>query len=117
LIVYYDGECSMCKTSKTAWQKMDWGRKLTFQSFRELSSYAKAMEKSLHVFHKGKWFQGYQALIEIAKQLPVMWLLLPFMYLVKWSGLGERIYQFTAKNRKIVPVGQCTGDACRTDKT
>jgi len=115
MIVYYDGYCSMCNASKTVWKKIDFQKKLAFQSFRDLSSYPEAMEKSLHVSHKGNWFQGYQALIEIAKQIPIMWFLLPFMYPVKWLGLGERIYQFVAKNRKIIPVNQCKDNECRID--
>ncbi|MFA1818767.1 thiol-disulfide oxidoreductase DCC family protein [Virgibacillus oceani] len=116
MIVYYDGHCSICKTSKSVWQKADWRKKLTFQSFRDLPSYPEAMEKSLHVSHKGNWAQGYQALIEIAKRLPLLWIALPFMYAVKWLGFGEKIYQVIAKNRKVVPVNQCKGNECRIDQ-
>lgn len=113
MIIYYDGYCSMCKTSKAVWERIDFGNKLTFQSFRNLSSYPEAMEKSLHVIHKNKWFQGYQALIAIARQIPIMWPVLLFMYPVKWLGLGDKMYQLVARKRKIIPVNQCTDHECR----
>jgi len=115
MIVYYDGYCSICNTSKSVWKKADWRKKLDFQSFRDLSSYPAAMEKSLHVFHKGQWAQGFQAIIEIAKLIPLMWIALPFMYPLKWLGLGEKIYQIIAKNRKIIPVNQCADNGCGID--
>ena len=115
MIIYYDSHCSMCKASKAVWKRADWRKKLVFQSFREVPSYPEAMEKSLHVSHKGKWSLGYQALIEIAKQIPFMWIALPFMYPVKWLGLGEKMYQLIANNRKIMPVNQCNENKCRID--
>ncbi|WP_461180935.1 thiol-disulfide oxidoreductase DCC family protein [Virgibacillus kimchii] len=117
MIIYYDGYCSICKGSKAFWKKVDWGKKLTYQSFRDLPSYPEAMEKSLHVSHKGKWFQGYHAILEITKQIPIMWPLLLFMYPVKWIGFGEKLYQYIARNRKIIPVDQCTNGTCRMNKS
>ncbi|WP_010649666.1 thiol-disulfide oxidoreductase DCC family protein [Oceanobacillus massiliensis] len=114
MIVYYDSYCKICTNSSTVWKKLDWRKKLTFDSFRTMQNYPPAMEKSLHVQHNGKWFNGYSAIIEIAKMLPLLWIFVPFMYLFKFIGLGDVIYKLVAKNRKLVPVNQCKdGESCQ----
>src|SRR5690625_6989985 len=101
MIIYYDSYCNMCKTSSTLWKKMDWGQKLTFTSFRSMKNYPKTMEEQLHVYDKNKWYQGYSALIQIIKVLPLMWILLPFLYFFKWIGFGDFIYRKVAsRDRK-----------------
>ncbi|MFC2947392.1 thiol-disulfide oxidoreductase DCC family protein [Virgibacillus sediminis] len=117
MIVYYDSYCKLCTTSSNIWKKLDWRDKLIFRSFRTLENYPKEMEESLHVQHKGKWWNGYDAIINIAKLLPALWILLPFLYLFKWVGLGNYIYGKIAANRKLVPVNHCQGDTCRIDKS
>ena len=113
MIIYYDSYCKMCTASSTIWKKIDWRNKLVFQSFRELQTYPKEMEKSLHAEHKGTWYNGYNAIIQIVKLLPLLWIFLPFMYLFKWLGMGDSIYKKIAENRKLVPVNQCReGEAC-----
>ena len=113
MIIYYDSYCNLCKTSSTLWKKMDWGQKLTFTSFRSMKDYPKTMEEQLHVYDKNKWYQGYSALIQIIKVLPLMWILLPFLYFFKWIGFGDFIYRKVASNRKLVPIDQCNNDGCR----
>ncbi|MFC3039946.1 thiol-disulfide oxidoreductase DCC family protein [Virgibacillus xinjiangensis] len=115
MIIYYDSYCRLCTASSSLWKKLDWRNKLTFQTFRALEDYPAEMEKSLHVQHKGQWSKGYQAIIEIAKLLPALWILLPFLHLFKWLGLGDYIYGKIASHRRLVPVDQCQGDACRID--
>ncbi|MGP4108777.1 DCC1-like thiol-disulfide oxidoreductase family protein [Virgibacillus sp. L01] len=115
MIIYYDSYCKMCTSSSLFWNKMDWRNKLSFKSFRMLDNYPKEMEESLHVYHQDKWYKGFDAIMEVSRKLPLMWILLPFMYLFKWIGLGEFIYKKIAKNRRLVPVNQCDHDGCRTD--
>ncbi|MBM7598792.1 putative DCC family thiol-disulfide oxidoreductase YuxK [Virgibacillus halotolerans] len=112
MIIYYDGYCSLCRTSSTIWKKLDWRNKLSFTSFRTLKEYPAEMEKQLFVDHHGKWFKGFNAIIQIAKMLPLLWITVPFLYIFKWIGLGSFIYNIVAKNRKIIPVNQCDDDTC-----
>lgn len=113
MIIYYDSFCSMCTKSSIIWKKFDWNNHLTFESFRDLEHYPKAMEESLHVNQKGEWFSGYNALIQITKQLPLLWILIPFMHVFKRLGLGDAIYKMVAHNRKLVPVHQCQDGVCQ----
>ncbi|WP_099157862.1 thiol-disulfide oxidoreductase DCC family protein [Virgibacillus ndiopensis] len=112
LIIYYDGFCKMCSSTSVIWKKIDWSNQLAFESFRTLNDYPKAMEESLHVNKNGHWYTGYNAIIQISKKLPLMWVLLPFLYLFKLIGLGDFVYNKVAKNRKLVPVNQCGEDGC-----
>ncbi|RKQ37302.1 thiol-disulfide oxidoreductase DCC family protein [Oceanobacillus halophilus] len=114
MIIYYDSYCKLCTTSSTVWKKLDWGNHLTFKTFRDLEDYPVEMEHSLHVYHHDTWYKGFNAIIQIAKTLPLLWSFLPFLYLFKIIGLGDVIYKHIAKNRKLVPVAQCkAGEACK----
>lgn len=115
MIIYYDSQCKLCTNSSLFWKKVDWNHHLTFESFRSTRKFSKAMEESLHIYHQEKWYRGFNALIEISKQLPVTWVLVPFMYFLKWVGLGDFVYKQIAKNRKLIPVNQCTDNGCRID--
>jgi len=103
----------MCTNSSLIWKKLDRNNKLTFESFRDLDEYPEGMEKSLHVYHRNRWFKGYNAVIEIVKLLPALWILLPCLYIGKCLGFGEVIYQKIAENRELIPVNQCKdGEQC-----
>ncbi len=79
-----------------------------------MKNYPPEMEKSLHVRHNNQWYKGYSAIVQIAKMLPPLWILIPLMYMLKVIGLGDIIYKLVAKNRKLVPVNQCAdGEACK----
>lgn len=115
MIIYFDSYCKMCTSSSIFWKKIDWRNQLSFESFRTIENYPKAMEESLHVYHQKRWFEGFDAIIEVSKKLPLMWVPLPIMYLFKWIGLGDFIYKKIARNRRLVPVNQCDHDGCRID--
>ena len=55
-------------------------------------------------------YSGFKAFRWIAGRIPLLWPLLPLMYLPGVSRLGQRIYLWVAKNRfNLVPChdGQC----------
>lgn len=112
MIIYFDSYCSLCRNIVAAWKKVDWLDKLTFTSFRSLGNYPQAMEQQLHVYHHYQWYQGYSAILEIAKMLPLMWVFLPVLYLFKWLGTGNFIYRKFAANRKLIPLNKCSDEKC-----
>ncbi|WP_077325679.1 thiol-disulfide oxidoreductase DCC family protein [Virgibacillus siamensis] len=115
MIIFYDSFCKLCTQTSKVWKKFDWQNQLTFNSFRSLDDYPAAMEEYLHVLHKGIWYQGFDAVLQISKVLPVLWLALPVLYIGKWLGLGDLIYDKVAANRNIIPINQCKEDGCRID--
>lgn len=115
MIIYYDSYCKLCTNTSLLWKKIDRGSRLRFSSFRDLDHYPKAMEEKLHVYDRHQWFQGYDAIIAISKKLPLLWGMVPILYVFKWIGLGDILYNFIAKNRKLIPVNQCDTNGCRID--
>jgi predicted DCC family thiol-disulfide oxidoreductase YuxK len=58
---------------------------------------------------------GYTAVVALGKALPILWLVYPGLLWAQRLGLGERLYTFLAKNRKVVPDSSlCLGstDSC-----
>ncbi|MFC7745636.1 thiol-disulfide oxidoreductase DCC family protein [Lentibacillus kimchii] len=113
MIIYYDSYCKLCSHSSVIWKKMDRRQRLHFSSFRNLDHYPKEMEQKLHVYNRGKWFKGYDAIIAISKKLPLLWLSVPILTVLKWIGLGDFVYNTIAKHRQMVPVNQCDADGCQ----
>ena len=82
--------------------------KINFISFREIKNYNPEMEKKLHIKHKGKFIVGYNAIILISTRLPILWVLIPVLFIIKSIGLGEILYEHFATKRKIVPINHCS---------
>jgi len=112
MIVFYDSYCKLCTRTAAVWKKLDWRKKLVFQSFRDLPDYPSAMEKEMHVKHADKWYKGFPAVLIISRTLPAIWPISPFLYIAKWLGLGNIIYRKIANNRTLLPVGKCENGAC-----
>jgi predicted DCC family thiol-disulfide oxidoreductase YuxK len=119
--VLYDGDCAFCRKSIDLVQKLDWLGKLDYVNVRDetqpilkepLIAQAPLLEQ-MHVLPaKGKQlYGGYRAIRWLAWQLPMMWLVAPFLYLPGMTWLGQKAYMWVARNRfKIVPCehGVCS---------
>lgn len=59
-------------------------------------------------------FSGIDAMLQITKRVPFYWPLVPFIRLSILLGFGEACYDWIARHRQLIPVGQCAGgDSCR----
>ena len=112
MVIFYDSFCPICNMNARIWKNLDCRNQLHFYSFRDLPDYPHAMEKLLHVRDSGHWYTGYEAIIQICKKLPVLWIVLPVLYAIKLLGLGDTLYSFIANNRKLIPVNQCHNGVC-----
>nr|WP_028401014.1 DUF393 domain-containing protein [Ectobacillus panaciterrae] len=121
MTVFYDAWCPLCTAVSERTKKLDVQRKVKFISFREptvAADYAlspellKKMEDRLYVYDGKKWHEGIYAVRKLAKQIPYYWLLVPFVQLSIWIGMGQRLYDFIASRRSIVPTGHCTDGVC-----
>ncbi|HET7657301.1 MAG TPA: DUF393 domain-containing protein [Bacillales bacterium] len=120
LLVFYDGYCPLCRNSKKAIEKTDWFNKISFLSFREpgVIDHYHLNEKrpeericSIRLRDEAT-FEGIETILQIAVRLPLYWIFVPFLYMAIGFGLGQPAYDFIAKRRKIVPVGQCDENGC-----
>ncbi|EIA38300.1 hypothetical protein RLTM_10458 [Thermus parvatiensis] len=59
----------------------------------------KALLEELHVLEGDRTHRGYAALLALARRLPLLWPLYPFLLLLVPFGTGERLYRFLAKRR------------------
>ncbi|MBN2910419.1 DUF393 domain-containing protein [Polycladomyces sp. WAk] len=116
--VFYDGWCPFCRQSVTTARKLDWFSLLTFVSFREpgvIERYglsAEKVEKRLHSTADGRHFRdGIDGIIQMSSRLPLLWPLVPLMWIARRIGMGQKVYDFIASRRTVIPAGGCD-DAC-----
>lgn len=110
----------MCTTITQKWSYMDVFQIIKFKSFRqeenikdidipvnklEVEMYCKNIKKQ-------KFYKGIHAIYQICLRIPLLWFFVPFLYISILLGIGDRIYKYIAKKRKIVPIGQCTENTC-----
>jgi hypothetical protein len=55
---------------------------------------------------------GFPALVAIARVLPPLRPVWPLLVVAHWLGVGSMVYEWVARNRKIIPVGSCEDGAC-----
>jgi predicted DCC family thiol-disulfide oxidoreductase YuxK len=109
LKVYYDDWCPNCTKFMKFVKKIDAFNSISFIKLRELDSsegvnLKEAEMKMASTIDKKKWNYGYKSIYEIFKRIPLFWLFIPIMFLLKISNLGEFLYNELALKRKIIPM-------------
>src|SRR5699024_8428311 len=95
-------------------RKIDSFNKLQLISFRSLANYSPAMEHEIHVEIQDKTYTGYRAILAIARQLPILWILLPGLYLFQWLNIGDFLYQKFARIRNRFLQKSCNTQCFRS---
>ncbi|WP_077702129.1 thiol-disulfide oxidoreductase DCC family protein [Virgibacillus dokdonensis] len=121
VLVFYDTWCPICTKSMKTLARLDCFRRLQYESTRNkavLNEYSlnyEKLEKRMHTIRlkDGKIEEGIDSIFRIVKQIPLLWIAVPFLQLSIWIGVGSKIYDWLASKRKILPVGGCEGDFCR----
>src|SRR5207249_4729859 len=120
MTVLYDGKCLLCQKSVRLLQRLDWLGRLHFADGRDPANLPPtpepiAPQRLLEEMHAitpdgRRVFHGFAAFRRIARLLPPLWPIMPFLYLPGVPWLGQRVYLWVAKNRfHLVPChdGQC----------
>ncbi|MBP3039293.1 DUF393 domain-containing protein [Bacillaceae bacterium Marseille-Q3522] len=119
IIVYYDDWCPLCISIKKKIEKLDWFHLVKCCGIREedIEIPLSQLVQRLHVkiVKKNKVVSGMSALIAISWRLPLTVPFWPILKLVKAIGIGDYIYNYIARKRKIVPVGKCDAD-CKMNR-
>ena len=50
------------------------------------------------------WNYGYDSLFRIFLRIPLLWVLIPFFYLLQITKIGDYLYDELALKRKIIPL-------------
>jgi predicted DCC family thiol-disulfide oxidoreductase YuxK len=120
-VVLYDGQCPFCLRSVATLRRLDWLHQLDPQDARDEARLpatyppldpAKLLEE-MHLVtpDRRRVYRGFAAFRWIAGRLPLLWPLVPLLYLPGVPWLGQRLYCWIARNRyNLTP---CHDGACQ----
>ncbi|SHF95656.1 DCC1-like thiol-disulfide oxidoreductase family protein [Ornithinibacillus halophilus] len=120
IVVLYDGWCPLCQKVKSRIEKIDISNKVYFLSFRDqgvlqgigISPNEAEKEMIAIDIQKNNLYSGVHSFYQISQKTPLLWFLSPFLFIGIIVGLGDKIYNFIASRRSIVPINQCSVDDC-----
>jgi predicted DCC family thiol-disulfide oxidoreductase YuxK len=106
--VFYDGMCPICKKSRRTLEKLDWLGRLNYADIHDRKfadaelptvTYADMLKQMYVKRPDGKFFGGFKAFRAIAAVLPLMWPIVPLLWLPGAAFIGTRLYRVIARNR------------------
>jgi predicted DCC family thiol-disulfide oxidoreductase YuxK len=115
--VFYDGRCLFCRRTMATLKRLDWLGVLEPVSFRDPGVIerfgldpARAAAR-LHARNAGgpAPVEGIDAVILIATRLPPVWPAVPLLWIAARLGWGQRVYDWIAARRTIIPAGPSHG--------
>lgn len=114
LTIYIDGWCPTCQKFGSFISKLDFFNLLILKDIRLVDKEIdidkeKAVKIMVSKNSKGVIYYGYDSIFQIFIRLPFSWILVPFMYLIKFFSIGNYLYGELALNRKIIPI-HCSND-------
>jgi predicted DCC family thiol-disulfide oxidoreductase YuxK len=121
--VIYDGSCALCRRTVRLLGALDLFSALQFEDFRRLNldAYNQThrvnlalpdLDEEMHIIARGRVFRGFSAYRVIAMAVPLLWPLVPVMFLPGISSLGRQIYARIASHR--ASLVRCD-DACANE--
>ena len=121
LCVYFDGWCHFCQRTVRILSRLDLMGVCEFVSFRGESVNSPGspplaeFERRMQVLDRASitWAGGHTGLRLLSRHMVVLWPLRPFLALAGRLGIGDRVYDWIAARRLIVPNGGRCGAACR----
>lgn len=127
LEVYYDEWCPLCAAIRRRLERWDWLHALRFRSIRDGQTVSEmmsrgispdALEARMHVrcAGSGKIDSGIAAVLRLCSRVPLLMILCPAIWATIKLGFGERMYDWIAARRMIVPAGGCLEDGCNLDR-
>lgn len=110
LHVFYDGWCPRCRRLAALGRALDRRERVAWHSLRDPETVRRfgldpaAALRRLHAIDAaGHRHVGFAAVVAIARRLPAAWPLLPLLWALEWAGLGERLYDALAAQRRVEP--------------
>jgi len=111
LTLFYDNLCPICLRSKAFLERIDWWKQLQFIGIRNDKVYTtypdldkEAALKRMASRNETSVVYGFETTFRIVKTLPLLWILVPAFYVLRWTGLGVKAYDEVALNRRILPA-------------
>jgi predicted DCC family thiol-disulfide oxidoreductase YuxK len=117
MTIFYDNWCPKCSKFSSFIQKLDWLKLIQIKQLRNelhIDSYPTInleMARRQMASFDIKWNYGYTTLYLIFIRLPVFWIIIPLLFILKISGLGQFLYMQLALKREIIPI-HCDENSC-----
>lgn len=117
LIIFYDNFCLNCTKFSKLVQKLDWLKLINVKELRNelhIKTFPNIdfeLAKKQMASFSTKWHYGYNSLFYIFARLPIFWVFIPVLYILKITKLGQLIYCELALKRKIIPI-HCDSEIC-----
>lgn len=108
LYVIFDDQCGLCRHSIASLRTMDVMGRITYISISEANTREQedlnwldedALLRAMHVVIGSRAWRGYDAYRVLSRRMPLLWPLLPFLYLWPITAIGRRIYRHVADTR------------------
>ncbi|MDA0659037.1 MAG: DUF393 domain-containing protein [Planctomycetota bacterium] len=107
IIVIYDGQCRFCRAGVEQLWHWDWWHKLSFISLHEAEvtrrwpqlTHAQLMEQMYIVTPDGACLGGASAVRFLARYLPILWPMAPWMHLPGTLPIWQFLYGIVARSR------------------
>ena len=118
-LVLFDGGCPMCRRTVRQLRAIDWLGRLRFadgtddalrERFAPGLSEAALLVQMYVVDPRGSRYAGFEAVLQIAGVVPLLWPLAIVGRLPGIRAIGHAIYRAIAANR--IRRGRCTDDLC-----
>lgn len=120
-VVLFDGECNFCRSQIDLIRRMDGKDRLVMLSLHDPSvrerfpdlTKDQLMEQMWIVTADGRRFGGAFAVRYLATILPILWPIMPLMYIPYSMHVWQPLYRFVARNRYRIAGRNCEeGGAC-----
>jgi len=108
LTIFIDGWCGFCTRNAKWIKKFDIHNKIIIKDIRiessEFIDIEVARKQMASIDQNQQISYGFDSIYKIAKRLPMLWLLVPFLFLLKILHLGDFLYNELAIRRKIIAL-------------
>ncbi|MCC6572895.1 MAG: DUF393 domain-containing protein [Planctomycetes bacterium] len=117
--VFYDSLCPVCRRSVLWLRRLDWLGVLKFEDLHDREaaeaalpgvSYADQLKRLYVLRPDGQYFGGFAAVRAMAAVMPLLWPVLPLMWLPGAGWVGHKIYDVIATNR--FRYAKCDDEMC-----
>lgn len=96
---------------------MDWFKLINCMELRNEKSMSQFIALDIELAKKqmasyyNTWEYGFISIYLILLRLPIFWIFIPILYILKITKLGDYIYKELAIKRKIIPI-HCDNKSC-----
>jgi predicted DCC family thiol-disulfide oxidoreductase YuxK len=113
LDVLYDGHCALCRRTVAILRGADLFERLRFVDFRQADLVAfnaghgttisaDDLERQMYFVGRGGVAAGFDGYRRMAVSVPLFWPLVPLLFVPGVASLGQRAYDWVARNRKLL---------------